>query len=107
MKYYEGVTEALQKGKCFSQGNYRVSSHNASRAGWCSVVFYHGHRVFQYSHHPKIHKDYHEYDFCIFVGYSKTTRLINYCLAAVNAKYRVHCCKGKVIEMPVSKSKKS
>lgn len=101
MKYYEGVTEALQKGKCFSQGNYCVSSHSASKAGWCTDVYYYGHKVFHYSHHPSVHKDFHEYSFCGYVGKSKTTRLINYCLAAVNAKYRVHCHKGKVIEDPV------
>ena len=102
MNWQKGVAEALQKNKCFCQGNYCVSSHDASKVGWCSDVFYYGYRVFCYSHHPSIHEDSYEYDFCGYEGHSRTTKIINCCLEAVGAKYRVKIVKGKVVEVPVT-----
>lgn len=97
------VQNALKHGKCFSRGNYCVSSHSCSEDGFNAQVFYYGHCVFSYSHHPKIHPDKSIYDFCGYEGYSKTAKLINKCLEAVGEKYRVKTVNGKVVEVQLKK----
>lgn len=100
MNWQKGVAEALQKGKCFSQGNYQVVSEKLNGDSSKSSVFYYGHKVFEVKRFK--YDIEHKYDFCGYEGHSRTTKLICCCLEAVGAKYRVKTVKSKVIEVSVT-----
>jgi len=96
MTFRARITEALQKGKQFVQGNYAgikvpadaVSSNEAM------VISMFGNNIFAYE--PETHT--FAYDYCGYEGFNKTTSVINCCLAAVGAAYRVKTLHGRIIE---------
>lgn len=100
MNWQKGVAEALQKGTCFSQGNYMVVFKKLNADSCKSSVFYYGHKVFEYKRYK--YDSEHKYHFCGYEGHSRTTKLICCCLEAIGEKYRVKTVKGKVVEVPVT-----
>lgn len=81
MKYYDGIIKAIRNKGNFIQGNYAaITDNNVTK------VIYYGSKVFEVDNDSGKYK----YDFCGYEGYSKTTRLINYCLKAVYANYQLY-----------------
>jgi len=82
MTYDKMIKKAINEKLTMSQGNYQVVYDKKTNQ---SHVYMFGNNIFNYKHDDNSL----EYDFCGYEGYSKTTRAINYCLDAVNAKFCV------------------
>lgn len=106
------ISDCLLKGIPFVQGNYKgIVDRFDSPKMWVATIYYYGSPVFKFISGKD---ETHKYDFCGYEGYSRTTKLINYCLEYINAKYRVSCRrKGKnppekylynIIEVPVKEN---